>query len=92
MDSRNQALLTQAIGFSFAAALTRYLIFDIETRMQIAAFVVLAAVWGWTNRRSGLVGFIVNSVASAAAIIAVRWWLEGLCPGVHVVACLPGSP
>lgn len=91
MRSRGRILLFHAIGFGVVAMSTRYLIFDLETRKQIAAFIVIAAVWGWMDRRSGLTGFFINAAVAAAAIIAVRWQLEGLCPGSQVAGCLPAT-
>jgi hypothetical protein len=82
------------VGFGVVAALSRHTAVWIETRIQILVFIILAAIYEWALRptigqRPQLVGLAINAALAAAAILATRWHLEGLCPGVIRAGCLP---
>lgn len=67
------------------AALTRYFLTETESRLQIFIFASLAAFVEWIVKpslgmRPQLPIAFLTGVCSAAAIVLVRWHLEGLCP------------
>lgn len=67
------------------AALSRFLLTETESRKQIIAFWVLSACAGGVLkltlglRRSWPLALLTGTTATAA-ILLVRWHLEGLCP------------
>ena len=86
--------LVAAIVFGAAAALTRSQIWDVPTRLQITAFLLLAAGYAWfgnpaSSRGVRIIGFLINAGVVIAAMSAVRWHIEGLCPGRYQPMCLP---
>jgi len=68
------------LGWSMSAGAARYLVRNVQTRKQMAAFAVLAILHeglagaGNTARVARRIG------ATSIAIISVRWALEGLGP------------
>jgi hypothetical protein len=69
----------------------------VPTRVQIAGFLILAAGYAWLIRpapgpRTRVTGFLVNAGMVVFAMSAVRWHIEGLCPGRYQPMCLPGLP
>lgn len=96
--SLNEVARSAAIGLGFAAAaaLARHTFLTVETRIQIVIFIVLAVIHEWLVRpaigqRSQFLSASINAGLAAAAILATRWHLEGLCPGVKKAACFPFS-
>lgn len=82
------------VGFGAVATISRQTILSVETRVQILAFVILAVLYELAARphfgqRSRGLGVAVNAGLATAAILATRWHLEGLCPGVRRAGCLP---
>ncbi|QIG53203.1 hypothetical protein G6N82_02680 [Altererythrobacter sp. BO-6] len=75
-----------AVAFGAAGMITRYLTqYQIETRYLVLLFVALAIALEFVRRplpglRVDTARLVVNCTASAAAIIAMKWMLEGL-PG-----------
>lgn len=67
------------------AALSRYILTETESRLQIMAFSSLAFCVEWIVKPSlGVTprwsSALLTGLCSTAAIILVRWHLEGLCP------------
>lgn len=76
------ALFLAIVSF---AALSRYFLTETESRLQIFIFASLAAFVEWIVKpslgmRPQLPLALLTGVCSAAAIVLVRWHLEGLCP------------
>lgn len=76
------ALFLAIVSF---AALSRYFLTETESRLQIFIFASLAAFVEWIVKpslgmRPQLPLALLTGVCSAAAILLVRWHLEGLCP------------
>ena len=83
-----------ALCFGIVAALTRDYFKLIETRIQMIFFVVLAAgyeyLWKHRAGKSPSAGsFAANAMLAIAAVLMVRWQLEGLCPGSKKMRCVP---
>jgi hypothetical protein len=83
------------IAFLFAAVamFTRIQVWSVETRIQIAIFVILAACYEWLGKpalghSANRAAFVANAIAATIGILLARWHLEGLCPGVHQPLCL----
>lgn len=79
---RSIAIFVAVVSF---AALSRYLLTEIETRLQILVFLILAVCVEWIVKpllgvRSQWLLAILTGLCSTIAIILVRWYLEGLCP------------
>ncbi|MFT4056645.1 MAG: hypothetical protein QM681_19230 [Novosphingobium sp.] len=73
-----------AMAFALCAAASRATFQAVESRWQIAVFVGVAALleiragnWG---RQASWTGFFVNSVFAVSAIVAVKWYIEGISP------------
>jgi hypothetical protein len=86
--------IAAAVCFIVLAAVTRDTLRLVETRIQIAGFVTVAAAYEWWLRpRLGRLpskgAFLVNALLATAALLGVRWQLEGLCPGYRRIHCLP---
>jgi hypothetical protein len=83
-----------ALVFGMAAALSRCTLTSVESRVQMAAFICVVAVNEWLarparGRTPSIPWALINAFAAIAAILAVRWNLEGLCPGVIRERCFP---
>lgn len=73
-----------AVIFALCAAASRATFQFVESRWQIAAFIGVAALLeirasAW-DRQASWIRFILNSVFAASAIVAVKWYLEGVSP------------
>lgn len=77
-------IVAAAALFAFCGAFSRLTFQLIETRWQIAVFVVVAALLelGASNRggQPSWLRFAANSVSVTCAIIAVKWYIEGVSP------------
>jgi hypothetical protein len=76
-------LLGSCVGFAVAGALTRFNLLTVSTRFQIAIFWLAALVLHAFVRRTygprlSTLALALNGVAGTIAIIATKWWLEGL--------------
>jgi hypothetical protein len=85
-----------AVMFGVAGGLSRDTISAVETLAQILAFLFLAAAYEFVARpivgkRPRIAGFAINAVLAAVEIVAIRWQLEGLCPGSYRPGCIPFS-
>jgi hypothetical protein len=83
-----------ALAFGMTAALSRCVLTTVESRLQMAAFIYAVAVNEWLagparGRNPSIAWALINAFAAIAAILAVRWNLEGLCPGVTRARCSP---
>ena len=81
--SKNLLLLGSCAGFALAGALTRLTLLSVATRFQIVAFWIAALVLHFIVRRSygsrlSRFALALNGIAATVAIIATKWWLEGL--------------
>jgi hypothetical protein len=94
MNSRLLKCVGVAICFTLLAALTRDTLRLVESRVQITCFVAVAAAYEWgvrphLGRKPSRSGFLFNATLAVAALLAVRWHLEGLCPGYRRIHCTP---
>ena len=76
-------MLGSCVGFALAGALTRFHLVAVETRLQLVAFWIAALALHLIVRRSygprlSRLALALNGIAATIAIIATRWWLEGL--------------
>jgi hypothetical protein len=76
-------LLGSCVGFAVAGALTRFNLLTVATRFQIAIFWLAALVLHAFVRRTygprlSTLALALNGLAGTIAIIATKWWLEGL--------------
>lgn len=83
-----------AICFVVLAAATRDTLRLVHTRLQVGCFIAVAAAYEWLARpRLGQKptrnGFLINATLATAALLGVRWQLEGLCPGYRRIHCTP---
>lgn len=84
------------MAFAVAGAVSRFALQLTHSRLQVAAFVVAAVALEWLGSRwmpivpSRFWG-VANALAASAAILIVRWHLEGLCPHRQMAHCLPGT-
>lgn len=88
--------VVETATFASAAILSRALVLNVETRLQMIGFIILAGCHevfqsNRDNRRFDVKRFALNAALAALAIFAVRWQVEGLCPGHKVHRCLPGT-
>lgn len=72
-----------ALGFAIFAGIGRLLLPLTFSRVQIMAFVLLALAVELVakpiaGRSPSLTGFLANAAAATVAVIAVKWWLEGI--------------
>jgi hypothetical protein len=86
--------VTIALCFGIVAALTRDYFRSLETRIQVISFVGLSAgyeyLWKQRTGQSPSAGsFAANAIFGIAAVLMVRWQLEGLCPGSNKMRCVP---
>ena len=86
--------LAAAAMFFAAAAITRAILTETESRGQMLGFAALAAAYELISRPAlgitpRLSGFAINAGVAIIAVLAIRWQLEGLCPGVKQVRCFP---
>jgi hypothetical protein len=73
------------LALSGAAALSRFCIPSISSRLQIAAFCFLAVGIEWfikpeLGKKPSVMVALLTCACTAAAILLVRWHTEGLCP------------
>jgi hypothetical protein len=85
-----------AVCFAVLAALTRDVFRYIETRVQILFFVGVAAAYEWlwkpqSGRSPSTGSLFANALVAIAALLMVRWQLEGLCPGTKQMRCIPNE-
>lgn len=77
-------ILVVAAIFALCGAASRATFQFVETRWQIAVFVCVAAVLelsaGNRGSQPSWFRFVVNSASVASAIIAVKWYIEGVSP------------
>lgn len=83
-----------AACFVVLAAVTRDTLRLVETRIQVAVFVAIAAGYEWAmrprlGRKPTSTGFLINATLAIAALLGMRWQLEGLCPGYRRIHCTP---
>jgi hypothetical protein len=83
--SQKLLLIGTSAGFAAAGGLTRVHLLSVATRVQIAAFWILAlAVYLMARRRLGLgasrAGLVLNGIAATVAIIFAKWSVEGWPP------------
>jgi hypothetical protein len=86
--SQKLLLICTSVAFAAAGALTRSHLLSVATRVQIAAFWILAMVLHFIVwRRIGLgasrAGFVLNGVAATIAIIFTKWSVEGWPPSLR---------
>lgn len=80
------SLLVWTMAFGAAGMGVRYWTqFQVETRYLVLLFIVLAILLEFAIRpalglRRDMVGLVLNCAVASAAIIAMKWMLEGL-PG-----------
>lgn len=78
------AIITSTMALALCGALRRASFRYVETRWQIATFAIVAALieLGATERgnKANRLRFATNVACSAAAIVAVKWHIEGLSP------------
>lgn len=72
-----------ALGFAIYAAIGRVMLPDIHSRIHVFVFVLFALLLELVGKpiagkRPSLAAFAANAGASVAAIVAVKWWLEGI--------------
>lgn len=83
-SGRILSLSLWAVAFGAAGMSTRYLTqYQIETRYLVLLFLALAIALEWVRRplpgrRVDTTRLTLNCAVSAAAIIAMKWMLEGL--------------
>ena len=75
-----------ALGFAIFAGIGRLLLPYVHSRVQVLAFVFAALAAELVGkplagRAPSLTGFLANAVAATLAVIAVKWWLEGISFG-----------
>lgn len=72
-----------ALGFAIVAGAARWLLPLTYSRLQVIAFVLAAVAVELVakplaGRRPSLAGFSLNAAAATLAVVAVKWWLEGI--------------
>lgn len=93
---RTAAVLASCAAIALAGAGTRLILVNVETRLQIGVFWLIAlaiafAGRGWWRNRSWTSVFLANGVAATIAIVAMRVALEGLPrPLLHLLRHVHG--
>ena len=72
-----------ALGFALFAGISRLLLPLTLSRVQILTFVFAAVVVELVakpiaGRSPSITGFLANATAATVAVVAVKWWLEGI--------------
>ncbi|MFC0205068.1 hypothetical protein [Novosphingobium soli] len=88
---QRRRVLSLAAIFALSGAAARAVFQLVETRWQIATFVVIALTLdiGTADGETRRFGprFVIHAACATAAIVAVKWHLEGVSPMVrHLLA------
>jgi len=77
-------IIPVVIALSTLAAVTRFILRDIETRWQIVTFWLIAAAWEWGLKPvmhwsdPSITAFVVTALGIALASSCVKWSIEGV--------------
>jgi hypothetical protein len=78
------SIFQTVLAFSTLAAVTRFILRDIETRWQIVTFWLIAAAWEWVVKpmckgaNPSATTFFAATIGITIASSCVKWSIEGI--------------